>query len=581
MIFGYLMLVIAITISAIAAWYSVEGLTAIFAAAVVPVIIMGGALEAGKITATVWLHNNWQRISWAYKTYLIPAIVFLMLLTSMGIFGFLSKAHSDQSLVTGDSQAKISIYDEKIKTSRDNIEANRRALKQMDEAVDQIMGRSSDEKGADKAVATRRSQQKERVRLLAEISAEQKTIARLNEEAAPLRAEFRKVEADVGPVKYIAALIYGDNPDQNVLERAVRWVIILIVIVFDPLALCLILAANKQLEWVREDREKLAQDKPAYEADDGPINQEVLEQLQAKANEELPTGEVTKTDSLFDELLCPKCKTVLADAPGIGPYCPNKDCDIVDGWKTDLPQEPHKPGWMYDRLKSHPITHMDFADDPELDEFFQRSRLVARGLDADEQARLADEANAKIAEIEPDDVDPDLPEEIEVQPAEEEQTVPEPVVAEEQPEEPPPPAPVDEFNTPIRRGNDYAVRYKGKVYNLDAFNMLHPDLAIRADNDTLENASQCGFGDRFPDNPLKGDMWIRTDYLPERLFKWNGTKWIEVDKATTDSYTYNQAYIEHLIKKLEAGEYEIEDLSDAEQAQVEQQIEEILKNKRV
>ena len=93
MIFGYLMMAIAISISAIAAWYSVEGLTAIFAAAVVPVIIMGSALEAGKITATVWLHNNWARISWAYKTYLIPAIVLLMLLTSMGIFGFLSKAH--------------------------------------------------------------------------------------------------------------------------------------------------------------------------------------------------------------------------------------------------------------------------------------------------------------------------------------------------------------------------------------------------------------------------------------------------------------------------------------------------------
>jgi cytochrome c oxidase subunit IV len=90
------MLVIAITISAIAAWYSVAGLAAIFAAAVVPVIIMGGALEAGKIVATVWLHNNWQRVSWAYKTYLVPAIVFLMLLTSMGIFGFLSKGHADQ-----------------------------------------------------------------------------------------------------------------------------------------------------------------------------------------------------------------------------------------------------------------------------------------------------------------------------------------------------------------------------------------------------------------------------------------------------------------------------------------------------
>ena len=565
------MLVIAITISAIAAWYSVAGLTAIFAAAVIPVIIMGGALEAGKIVATVWLHNNWQRVSWAYKTYLIPAIVFLMLLTSMGIFGFLSKAHSDQSLVSGDSQAKLTIYDEKIKTSRDNIETNRKALQQMDAAVDQIMGRSSDEKGADKAVATRRAQQKERVRLLSEIAAEQKTIAKLNEEAAPIRAENRKIEAEVGPIKYIAALVYGDNPDQNVLERAVRWVIILIVVVFDPLALCLILAANKQLEWAREGTGGwIHDDKPAYEADEGPLTDQQLAAVKETAAAELPVGEVVATSQLFeDELKCPKCGTALTDAPGIGPYCPNHDCDVVDGW-NNLPQEPHKPGWMYGKLTSHPIVENNVKD---------------------EQAEI-DEANRLIAEIEPEYDELDIPvlenEETwaqrvidEHQPAEEEQTVTETIVAQEQPEEPPPAAPVDDFNTPIRRGNDYAVRYKGKVYNLDAFNMLHPDLAIRADNDTLDNASQCGFGDRFPDAPLKGDMWIRTDYLPERLFKWNGAKWIEVDKATTDSYTYNQAYIQHLINKLEAGEYEIEDLSDAEQAQVEQQIEEILKNKRV
>ena len=571
MIFGYLMLVIAITISAIAAWYSVAGLTAIFAAAVVPVIIMGGALEAGKIVATVWLHNNWQRVSWAYKTYLIPAIVFLMLLTSMGIFGFLSKAHSDQSLVSGDSQAKLTIYDEKIKTSRDNIETNRKALQQMDAAVDQIMGRSSDEKGADKAVATRRAQQKERARLLSEIAAEQKTIAKLNEEAAPIRAENRKIEAEVGPIKYIAALVYGDNPDQNVLERAVRWVIILIVVVFDPLALCLILAANKQLEWAREGTGGWIHDnKPAYEADEGPLTDQQLAAVKETAAAELPVGEVVATSQLFeDELKCPKCGTALTDAPGIGPYCPNHDCDVIDGW-NNLPQDPHPPGWMYGKLTSHPIVENNVKD---------------------EQAEI-DEANRLIAEIEPEHDELDIPvlenEETwaqrvidEHQPAEEEQTVTETIVAQEQPEEPPPAAPVDDFNTPIRRGNDYAVRYKGKVYNLDAFNMLHPDLAIRADNDTLDNASQCGFGDRFPDAPLKGDMWIRTDYLPERLFKWNGAKWIEVDKATTDSYTYNQAYIQHLINKLEAGEYEIEDLSDAEQAQVEQQIEEILKNKRV
>jgi hypothetical protein len=95
----------------------------------------------------------------------------------------------------------------------------------------------------------------------------------------------------------------------------------------------------------------------------------------------------------------------------------------------------------------------------------------------------------------------------------------------------------------------------------------------------LSNASQCGFGERFPDGPMKGDMFIRTDYLPEKLFKWNGAKWIEVDKNSTDSYTYNQAYIQHLIEKLEKGEYEIEDLSDAEREQVEEEIEQILKKK--
>jgi hypothetical protein len=245
------MLASAITISAIAAWYSIAGLTAIFAAAVVPVIIMGGSLELGKIVATVWLHNNWKRAGWLYKTYLVPAIVFLMLLTSMGIFGFLSKAHSDQSLVSGDAMSKIAIYDEKITAERDNIAAAKKAIEQMNTQVDQMMGRTDSDKGAERSVNIRRAQAKERNALQADITRAQKNIQSLQQERAPLAAEFRKVEAEVGPIKYIAAFIYGDDPDQNVLEKAVRWVIILIVVVFDPLALCLILAANKQLEWAR------------------------------------------------------------------------------------------------------------------------------------------------------------------------------------------------------------------------------------------------------------------------------------------------------------------------------------------
>jgi hypothetical protein len=272
MLFGFAILATAILLSMVAAYYSIAGLTAIFAAATIPVIIMGGSLELGKIVATVWLHNNWRRAPFLFKAYLVPAVAFLMLLTSMGIFGYLSKAHSDQSLVSGDVIAKIAIYDEKIKIERENIDANRKALKQLDEAVDQVMARSTDEKGADKAVAIRRSQQKDRARLLEDIARSQTKITSLNEERAPIAAEVRKVEAEVGPIKYIAALVYGDNPDTNVLERAVRWVIIMIVLVFDPLALTLILAANKQFEWARrgtggwlhdEDFEKELQKKRA------------------------------------------------------------------------------------------------------------------------------------------------------------------------------------------------------------------------------------------------------------------------------------------------------------------------------
>jgi hypothetical protein len=255
-IIAYLTLFSGLTISAVAIYYSVAGLTAIFAAAVIPIIVMGVALEISKLAATVWLKQNWQRAPNFIRAYLLIAILILMLITSMGIFGFLSKAHSDQSLVSGDVQSRIAIYDEKIKTAKDNIEANRKALRQMDEAVDQVMGRSSDEKGADKAVALRRSQQKERTRLQSEIASEQKTIAAISEERAPIAAEVRKVEAEVGPIKYIANFIYGNNPDANILEKAVTWVIVIIVIVFDPLAVILLLASQYSFQWFRKQEEE-------------------------------------------------------------------------------------------------------------------------------------------------------------------------------------------------------------------------------------------------------------------------------------------------------------------------------------
>jgi hypothetical protein len=242
---------------------------------------MGVALEISKLAGTVWLKQNWTRAPYFIRAYLLAAIAILMLITSMGIFGFLSKAHSDQSLVSGDVQSRIAVYDEKIKTAKDNIEANRKALRQMDEAVDQVMGRSSDEKGADKAVQLRRAQQKERARLQSEIAAEQKIVSAVSEERAPIAAEVRKVEAEVGPIKYIANFIYGDNPDANILEKAVTWVIIIIVVVFDPLAVILLLASQYSFQWFRKQEE-------TPEVVDEPIPEEIEPEEESTPNQSWP-----------------------------------------------------------------------------------------------------------------------------------------------------------------------------------------------------------------------------------------------------------------------------------------------------
>lgn len=269
-----LALVTALTLSAIAAWYSVVGLTAIFAAAVIPIIIMGASLEIAKVVTTVWLHRYWDKCRWAMKTYLTGAVVTLALVTSMGIFGFLSKAHMDQGIPTGDVAAQIQLLDEKINiqkelitSERTNIEAARKTLSQMDAQLTARLDRGDSEASVERAVQIRAQQRRERNALNAEIGASQKRIEKYNEEIqnlnlekAPIAAKFRKIEAEVGPIKYIAALIYGDNPDTATLERAVRWVIILLIFVFDPLALMLVIAAISSYKWEFEPKKEEKQE---------------------------------------------------------------------------------------------------------------------------------------------------------------------------------------------------------------------------------------------------------------------------------------------------------------------------------
>lgn len=510
MLFGYFTLFVALIISAVAAYYSIVGLTAIFSAAVIPILIMGASLEVGKVTAAVWLKLNWHRANITYKLYLVPAVAFLMLLTSMGIFGFLSKAHSDQSLVSGDATAKVAIYDEKIKISKDNIDANRKALKQMDEAVDQVMGRSADEKGADKAVAIRRGQQKERTRLLAEIQAEQTTIGKLNEERAPLAAENRKIESEVGPIKYIAALVYGDNPDSNVLEKAVRFVIILIVAVFDPLALVLILAAQQSIRWAREEQQE-KKDLDTFMTDAVQELQKDIDLQEAKIEEPKQSFWEThpyllKPFSHFRDTTPIVATPVVQEQPAPETYPVEQDYSYIEQDNIKLQEEITQQG---------------------------QPKILAMGID--EVERPGDYVIPPVDDEEDD--------------------------AEK--------AAIRAWKT---ANPDDTIKHQrslyddGKIDKLPWEDAAHA-IGLEADNEPPHGTMR-GFGSQWPDAPAKGDMFLRVDRLPSALYKYNGKSWIEIDKGLSDQYSYDTAYIDHLIDKIDSGEYDPDLLTEAEVEQI-------------
>ena len=261
MIHTILTFLAAFLLSGIAGYYSIVGLALIFPGAFWPVVIMGGSLEFSKLVTASWLYRNWKSSPFLLKSYLTTAVVILMIITSMGIFGFLSKAHIEHATESAPIYDKVALYDEQISTKKLQIEDNKKAIKQMDDSVDQLMNRTKDDKGVNRAVQVRKSQQKERVRLTNENLKLQKEIADVNEQKSPIMAEMRKNEADIGPIKYVAELIYGTS-DSDIIDKAVRLVIMIIMLVFDPLAVLLLIAGNISMERKNVNTFELANDIP-------------------------------------------------------------------------------------------------------------------------------------------------------------------------------------------------------------------------------------------------------------------------------------------------------------------------------
>src|SRR5210317_176203 len=240
----------AISISVIAAGYSIIGLATLFAGAVVPIIAMGTALEIGKLVAASWLYQNWRSdVPRLLKVYLFSAIIVLIFITSMGIFGFLSKAHLDQVQPTSSNTIKINAIDNQIKRQEIVIDRAEKTLTQLDKSIEVYLNNEY----ATRGLKERQKQEAERNELNTAIKNASDEIAKLSTEKANLQLAQDKIEAEVGPIKYVAELIYGDDAKSH-FDEAVRIVILILIFVFDPLAVLLLIAANISLRKWRSKR---------------------------------------------------------------------------------------------------------------------------------------------------------------------------------------------------------------------------------------------------------------------------------------------------------------------------------------
>ena len=246
MLFIILLLVSALAVSTVAGYFSIVGLMAIFPAAAEPILAMGVVLEVAKLVTASWLYRYWKKTALAMKSYFTAAVIILSVITSMGIFGFLSKAHLEHSVSTGDNTLQVARLDRRIETEQRRIADAETVLAQLDDTVQTLIDYDRI-RGDDGAIATRENQAPEREQLNAAIDDAIAAIDLLSEEKLILDTEQLLIEVEVGPLLYVAEMIYG-NTDKETLDKTVRFVIILLILVFDPLAILLVVAANMSMK---------------------------------------------------------------------------------------------------------------------------------------------------------------------------------------------------------------------------------------------------------------------------------------------------------------------------------------------
>ena len=553
---NFIALLTALSISGVAAYYSIYGLTAIFSGVFWPIVIMGSVLEVGKIVTTVWLHTYWHQLRWMLKSYMSIAVVVLMFITSMGIFGFLSRAHIEVTSQAGGGELLIQQVELSISTEQKRIDDARAVIKQMDDAITGLLKGSGANAERDnnrtaamttQATKLRENQKKEREALNKSIDDSNKRIAELSKEKLKLKQEDLKIQAEVGPVKYIAQLIYDDEmPGQNILEKAVRWVIIIIVAVFDPLAVAMVLGVTMVMNNRRRDKE-LA-DQPATHDSDG------------NRNIELPI-EVIREVEVIREIPVEVIREVVVEVERI------VEVPVEVDRIVEVPVEVERIVEVYvDRSHDQPsieiknIGTTDIQLKNERDQFYLSSLSESKRADTAEQEL----AEALVLLEQAKNVEPQVVEKI----VEVEKVVEvEKLVEVEK---------VVQDTTQmfaLTRELDALLKENERKDNM--IQQLKANLRITQEEKSGVSADEYDdfvdtevMGEHFPQEGTIGQLYMHTK--TNRLYKFNGETWMEADKTMNTSYTYDETWQHWMLGRLSRGESEWDDLTVAEQSALEQ-----------
>jgi len=480
MIFGILTLFTALAMATVAAVFAIYGIIAIFAGMPQFALVMGAVIELGKVVGVSWLYRNWNEPT-KIKYAMAPLVIIAMLLTSMGIFGLLSKAHLEQTAPVANNTIQIERLEQQVAREQSRIQDSERVVAQLDQSV-QVLINFDRIRGPDGAIAVRETQAEQRELLRQVITQAQTEIDRLEDQKLELSQALRAIELEVGPIKYLAELIYNDGADRT--EEAVRWVIIAFIFVFDPMAILLLMAANYTLATRKKKEPKEISQQGLPVVAEYPPMPEVKEPVAE------PVAEPEPTEPLPD--------------PVVTEQLPIEEPEIEEPITEEIISEP-------------------LLTEPEIEDPIKEEQVVRlESLPTQEKTSFKSNSNSLV------------------------QT---------------------EGVTPVNDIGDGYVEFDNHLFQKDALKELRPDLFTLKINEN--NDYKSGFGTQFPKISTKKDVFVRVDMMPHRVYRFEGKRWIELNKELSESYLYNQEYIRYLIDKIDAGEYDIDLLTEQEKVQIE------------